>query len=266
MDIINKGITFGIITTKETQSYLDIIIDTIKKQQIPNNLYEIIIVGNCDIIDIENTTVIPFDESVKHMWITKKKNTITNNAKFENIVYLHDYIALCNGWYNGFLNFGFDWDICMNPISNLDGGSRILDWMGLPDDNIYGNVVLPYHYKGSSGMYIPGYYWIAKKNIMLEFPLNENYLWGEGEDIEWSKRVLGGFPPPWLKSRNDILNNHVAIKKHKYVINTESRVFSFKYKESHINFFNKYDLHSGDESRPLASNTENYEYLKYRKS
>jgi hypothetical protein len=38
-------------------------------------------------------------------------------------------------------------------------------------------------------MYISGSYWIAKKQIMNEFPLNENLIWGESEDVEWSNRV-----------------------------------------------------------------------------
>jgi hypothetical protein len=38
-------------------------------------------------------------------------------------------------------------------------------------------------------MYISGSYWIAKKDVMLEFPLDENLAWGEGEDVLWSKQV-----------------------------------------------------------------------------
>jgi hypothetical protein len=36
---------------------------------------------------------------------------------------------------------------------------------------------------------MPGFYWIAKKSVMQEFPLNENLTWGQAEDIEWSRRV-----------------------------------------------------------------------------
>jgi hypothetical protein len=34
-------------------------------------------------------------------------------------------------------------------------------------------------------MIIGGYYWVAKKNIMHEFPLEEKLVWGEGEDFRW---------------------------------------------------------------------------------
>ena len=38
-------------------------------------------------------------------------------------------------------------------------------------------------------MYISGAYWVAKKNIMEEFSLDENRLWGDAEDVDWSIRV-----------------------------------------------------------------------------
>ena len=38
-------------------------------------------------------------------------------------------------------------------------------------------------------MYISGAYWVAKKDFMTKNKLNEQLLWGEGEDVEWSKRV-----------------------------------------------------------------------------
>ena len=61
--------TFGIITGNAGQQIHDII-DSIEKQEIPE--YEIIIVGSSDIIR-NHTTNIPFDESIKNAWITKKR-------------------------------------------------------------------------------------------------------------------------------------------------------------------------------------------------
>jgi len=256
-------ITFGIITTENTQSYLNDIIGSIRSQNIPDDSYEIIIVGNCTISNQQDVRVIGFDESQKNMWITKKKNIITAEARYENIVYMHDYLSLGSNWYNNFLEFGAEWDICMNAIKNPDG-SRILDWVGLPDDRVYGNVVLPYQYKGSAGMYIPGYFWIAKKSLMLEYPLNEDFSWGEGEDIEWSKRVIGGFPPRWLKNLAQRESGNSEIKNFRYLMNKQCEIIALKHKAFPADFFTGNDLHSGNESRPLESIQENYEYLKYR--
>lgn len=256
-------ITFGIITTESTQSYLNDIIGSIRAQCIPYDSYEIIIVGNCSIAEYDNLRVIGFDESLRNMWITRKKNIITEEAKYENIVYMHDYLILENNWYKEFLEFGTEWDICMNSIKNQDG-SRILDWMGLPDDPVHGNVVLPYDYSGSNGMYIPGYFWVAKKSLMMKHRLNEDFCWGEGEDIEWSKRVIGGFPPIWLKNRDELISAETKKSNFKYVINDKCIILSVKHKFFPNDFFTAYDLHSGNESRPLESSPQNYEYLKYR--
>ena len=116
--------TFGIITYEGADDYINIIIESIEKEEIPN--YEIIVVGDYQETR-ENTKVIPFDETVKAGWITRKKNIITENAKNDIIVYSHDYIKLNRGFYNGWKSFGDDWDIAMNVIENTDG-SRYRDW------------------------------------------------------------------------------------------------------------------------------------------
>ena len=116
--------TFGIITNGSSDDFVEIVINSILSQNIPN--FEIIVVGNSN-VKAENTRVIPFDETQRPMWITKKKNIITNEAKFDNIVYLHDYVFLSKNWYDGFLKFGNDFDVCMTKILNRDG-SRYRDW------------------------------------------------------------------------------------------------------------------------------------------
>ena len=68
-----------------------------------------LILENCHVggeeVEGENVTHVPFDESSGKY--TAKKNLITKFAKFENVVYLHDYMALCDGWY---LGGDIDWD------------------------------------------------------------------------------------------------------------------------------------------------------------
>jgi predicted alpha/beta superfamily hydrolase len=168
------------------------IIDSIENENIPN--YEIIIVGESKIVR-ENTKIIPFNETIRRAWITKKKNIITQESKYENIVYLHDYVKLNDGWYNGQISSGNDFKIRMDKIINLNG-ERFRDWCIWPHnnnkmDNFIGrDCLIPYDIIHlSKYMYISGSYWIAKKNVMLEFPLNENLTWGEGEDVLWSKQV-----------------------------------------------------------------------------
>ena len=188
--------TFGIITTGKLNPT---ILDSIYHQNIPK--FEIIIVGGENHMGL-NLKHIPFNE--KKYKFTKKKNLITQEAKYENIVFMHDYIFLDYDWYKGFKKFGNDWDVCMNKIFNTDK-SRYRDWV-LYDDpkinwpgggypQIHGNnghsmVLPPYDYPSTKYMTISGAYWVSKKHVMQQQPLDESLGWGEGEDAEWSKRIL----------------------------------------------------------------------------
>ena len=184
--------TFGIVTAGTTN--LPKIIESIRAQQIPDE--DIIVVGGSD----PNMGIrhIPFDETVKKGWISRKKNLITNNARHENIVFMHDYFYLDEDWFRGFQLFGNQWDICMNMIINADG-YRYRDWCIYSDpDHCYPKTgphkhmafVVPYFYDKTKYMYISGGYWVAKKSVMEKHLLNETLGWGEGEDVDWSNRVL----------------------------------------------------------------------------
>lgn len=186
--------SFGIITSGDFNDRLVTIINSIRNQKIKN--YEIIIVGgNNNFQNDEDIIHISFDEGVKPMWITKKKNMITKNSNFDNIVFLHDYIKLNDGWYEGHLKSGNNFDIRMDKIINFDG-TRFRDWSIWPHnfnfmDSLIGRkCLIPYEMTHlTKFMYISGSYWVCKKHVMEKFPLNENLSWGEGEDVEWSKNV-----------------------------------------------------------------------------
>ncbi len=209
--------TFGIITDGTNDDNICKIIDSIELQNIENK--EIIIVGNSKIIVDKN---IEFDETIKSKWITRKKNIITENATYDNIVYLHDYIEFCVGWYEGFLVFGDDFSVCVNVILNSDG-SRFRDWC-IHNPSQLGNRyagIIPYNETPSSiDMYISGSYWVAKKHIMQEIKLDESLCWGQSEDIVWSNQIS---------------------KKYDFKINTNSAVRLLKYKELVIKDYSKGD-------------------------
>jgi hypothetical protein len=193
--------TFGIVTgTKVDERVLNSIYDL----NVPE--FEIIIVGGESPIGYPKLKHIPFDETQQQNWITKKKNIITEHATYDNIVFIHDYIVFDKDWYNQFKKFGDNFDICMNVIKNLDG-SRFRDWCTWDDPDInyphkggrssqlnnHTIVLPPYDYNKKQYMYISGSYWIAKKYVMQNEPLDESLVWGEGEDLEWSKRVLSKY-------------------------------------------------------------------------
>jgi len=208
--------TFGIVTNGKDYNHLNNCIQSIYIQNIKD--YEIIIVGNVDKDKVESKNkinFIDFDETIKQGWITKKKNLITQNSTYENIVFMHDYLLLHKKWYLGFKKFGNNFDIVMNKILNPDK-SRYRDWTLWPhndcfvDDIVDNNAcLLPYNISNlSQFMYISGAYWVSKKNIMKDFPLNEDLVWGESEDVEWSKRVREFKEFKFNKYSKTILQKH----------------------------------------------------------
>jgi hypothetical protein len=38
-------------------------------------------------------------------------------------------------------------------------------------------------------MYVSGAYWIAKKEFMIKYPLDEAFCWGQGEDGVWVRSM-----------------------------------------------------------------------------
>jgi len=197
--------TFGIITDGNNEDLLHKIVDSIRNNRIPN--YEIIIVGNTKLPISENITIIPFDETIKPGWITRKKNIIASLAIYENIVLLHDYIQLDPDWYLGFLRFGNDFGWCVTRILTIDR-IRFRDYTLLPsrsehiglysspgdiDPYFFDNCLLPYDFENRHAtnkyMYISGSYYIIKKSIAIQFPLDETLLHNGSEDVELSKRL-----------------------------------------------------------------------------
>lgn len=182
------------ITNSEASDRVKKIIKTILDQKIPK--YEIIVVGgDNDYSDCENILHIPFNDLKYKGWITRKKNLITQNAQYENIVFMHDYFSLDSEWYKNMVNYSEPFEIMMNQILDING-NRFHDWIidpfkhpALIENNM--ETFLPYDIRNMKKLqYASGGFWIAKKHVMENFPLNERLFWGQGEDVEWSNRAF----------------------------------------------------------------------------
>jgi hypothetical protein len=199
--------TFGIISNN---AHIESIIQSIYDLNIPE--YEIIIVGKAIYSSKNNIIHFDFDEGINNNWITKKKNIIINLAKFENIVLLHDYFVFNKDWYEGFLKFGNDWNLCVCKILTPDN-KRFRDYLLFPyypwwnkiSFNPYNKCLLPYNIENNEKlnkfMYVSGGFYIIKKQIALKYPLNEKLLHCQGEDVELFLRLA---------------NNNIIVKCNKY--------------------------------------------------
>ncbi len=189
------------IITNNVNDNIKNLIDSIKRI-VPQDCRDIIVVGGTNEYGGE-VNHIPFDESIKHAWITRKKNLAVAAAKYENVVITHDYFLLDENWYSGFLKYGNNFTVCSNVVLNKDG-TRFRDWQLKdpqwrpgPLPQLQRRRLLPYDFRHQNlhnNMFINGGYWVAKKHIMQHIPLNESLSWNEGEDIEWSNRVTEFYP------------------------------------------------------------------------
>jgi hypothetical protein len=260
-------LTFGIITGGGQTSFINKIIDSIEEEHIPE--YEILVIGSF-LSAREHTRVYEFPEQIAPMWITKKKNIIAQLATHDILVFLHDYVQLKKGWYQGMLRFQEEtpeWDVAMCRMEELNG-NRSMDWMGLPNDPIYGNVLFPYTYCNPKGMYVPGNFFLVKKEFFKRNPLDEQRLWGMGEDIEWSKRIFGGADnSQWLRN---ILRKPMDVEipdpevPARYRMNPYSTVVYLKDKPTNPCYYETFDKHSGDNSRPDGFKRDDYLYMRKR--
>lgn len=220
--------SFG-ICVGTSSIFIPKVIESIKKQAKKINEYEILLVGHDDIISKfknKDTKLISFEESFKPGWITKKKNLIAQLAKFDNISIHHDYVSLDENWADGFLKFGNDWDVAMTRIENLDG-TRFRDWVSWYDGQEEKTVqFLRYDDVNIDSMYVSGSYFCVKKNFLLQHPFNENLTWGEGEDVEWSKRIRGF----WSYKMNMLSTVKMLKLKHKWPPNPDPYDAWFKEK------------------------------------
>ena len=209
-------ITFGIITENPDSENCRLVIESIRRQKIEK--YEIVIVGGSKKTAAGNVKVFPFNESEKKAWITRKKNLITQNAQFDQVVYLHDYILIEDDWYEGIVNYEAQWNVMITRM-RLPDGRRYRDHSIFPGYHTFlrenthlqplkkpdlflqipgmdpKEALIPYGISSEVAeilhpwVYASGAYWVARKKVMLEFPLDERLAWGEGEDIEWSERI-----------------------------------------------------------------------------
>jgi len=236
MNTSNDRWTIGIIISSiilddnhiidSSNEFLSKQIESIHNLKIPIENYEIILIGETNYglnAQYDNIRIINFKENDKSTWITKKKNIIFDEAKFENIIVLHDYIVFDSDWYEGFQQFSKEWDVCMVKIFNKDG-IRWRDWVlvcgGEAPYKLEHNGITLWKNRLSyddtqftnTEMYISGSVIIGKRSFLVNNKLNENYGWCEGEDIEWSERCRG----TWVYKMNTNSSLHTLKQKEPY--------------------------------------------------
>jgi hypothetical protein len=179
--------TFGIISDYRAPERLQEMYTSIRALGIPPTAYEILVIGNAILPDEQDVRHIPFDETQKPMWVTRKKNILDQEARFENLVVAHDYYVFHPAWYSNYLMFGNDWEVCSNAQHLMDGSRHFSDWVTWDSPFYPRYTSLPYDdWSHTKYMYQSGGYMVVKKGVLSKFPMNETKGWGTAEDVEWS--------------------------------------------------------------------------------
>lgn len=167
--------TFGIITNGDRDDWMELIIQSIKKQKIPH--YEIIICGNYKNRPEKNITYIPFNERAGRGWITKKKNLIVEKAKYENLCMIHDRLVLNPDWYRGMKKYGNAFEL-LGCIQKQKSGEQAGDWLtwGGPLYSFYKIAGMEYK-DWDYNTYLSGQLVIIKKSIYQKVLWDETTFW-----------------------------------------------------------------------------------------
>ena len=181
-DSITKW-SFGIITNGKKNDCVEKQIQSIKSQKILN--YEIIVCGNYMKRKEKNFKYV-FFEKYDTGWITGQKNELVKNAKYENLVVLHDRIVLDKDWYKEIKKYGNYFEVLSCKVHN-DQEERCGDWI------TYGNIfgmfgkigMLDYKDWDKNG-YIDGALYILKKSVWKKVKWDETLYWNQGEDAKLS--------------------------------------------------------------------------------
>ena len=180
--------TFAITTDYSDINRLNEVRESIYNLKIPT--YEVLIIGGKDYSHYNDTTFLYFNDKKYPGWTTKKKNILVETSRYENVVLMHDYFLFDDNWYNSFVEFGNDWDICSNQQLLIDGKRHFTDWVTWDDPVFPRYTSLSYDdWSRTQHMYMSGGYFIVKKHVVMDNPFNESLMHGQAEDVEWSLRV-----------------------------------------------------------------------------
>lgn len=188
--------TFGIVSSGRLNDRVMNLIQQIADLHIPQ--FEILICGPAP-SDILPSYVRILSDS--HMYsdiripISKKKNYIIDEAKYNNLVLMHDRYSIPPRWFEKMRKYGnyFDLLVC-NVIDEKNNNVKLQEWCYHylnPFPNTLSDILIK-KYRGNiheiwnENIYISGGWFVMKKHLGLH--LNPDCNWGEKEDVDFCRR------------------------------------------------------------------------------
>ena len=182
-----KGFSFGIITNGKRNEKLARLIETIHRQNLKPEMYEILIAG-CVAEIPSNIGIRKFhmDKAASEGRLGAMRNVISTESTFNKFVCLDDDFLLHPRWADAVTEIKGNFDVATGIIVNPDL-SRYCDRV-----NFIQNATLlrSYNEMFDKCQYVTGGYGIYKDCIFREHSWNEDVGFYQGEDVSFSKRLF----------------------------------------------------------------------------
>lgn len=119
----------------------------------------------------------------------EKKNIIINNAKYENILLIHDRYKLDKSFFSGFEEWGYDFDYC--SVNQFDSNGEQYDPILMLENFNRSNMQM-FRLNGDfnhQNLYVNGGLIVVKKIIAQKVNFNSILFQNEAEDIDFARKL-----------------------------------------------------------------------------
>lgn len=182
-----RGYSFGIITNGQRNHKLEKLIESIRRQNIPDDAYEILISGCVsEFASRDGLRVFPMEQAANEGRLGAMRNVLARAAEFNKFVCLDDDFILHSGWADAVEGVGGDFDVATGIIVNPDL-SRYCDWVNLIENYTF---LRSYTETFAKCQYVTGGYGIYKDFIFEEHSWNNDLGFYQGEDVSFSRRLF----------------------------------------------------------------------------
>ncbi len=182
-----RGYSFGIITNGKRNEKLVRLIESIYRQNLTRDRYEILIAGTVDELQLApDIRTFPMDQAASEGRLGAMRNVLARAAGFNKFVCLDDDFLLHPQWADAIEEIQGDFDVATGIIVNPDL-SRYCDWVNIIENFTF---LRAYHETFDKCQYVTGGYGIYKDFIFEDHSWNDELGFYQGEDVSFSKRLF----------------------------------------------------------------------------
>jgi len=183
----DEGYTFGIITDRRRPDKLQRLIESIRRQEVNSDRWEILIAGAIpQSVADQGFRTFPMEEVAQQGRLGAMRNVLAKAARFNKFVSLDDDLLLHPLWVHAVDKVNDEFDLATGVIVNPDL-TRYCDWVNNVDDYTF---LRRYDEGFEVCQYLTGGYGIYKDYLFVEHLWNGTLGFYQGEDVEFSRALF----------------------------------------------------------------------------